>query len=812
MKKLLCVVVAIAMLLSNLAIVASAADTTFTVAGDFLTPAWDPTANEMTAGTYEFDGAAYDYALTAEVAAAGTYNFKVTNGTWEVAYPAANFTFVTTDAGEVTIYFDSTTQAIAVGGDIIDNSEFVVESVTAVGNGDGAWLNGVNWDPAATENDLTEIEPGVWQIVYENIEDYDMYQVKFAVNHSWAYNWTSDGVFDGQINPNNVVEVNGSTVTLTIDINGFDFATKEGSVVTSFEVTPPVEETEPSEEPSSEEPSSEEPSSEEPSEEPSSEEPSSEEPSSEEPSSEEPSSEEPSSEEPSEDAFFSVAGDFLTPAWTPAANEMTKGAYEFDGVAYDYAITAEVAAAGTYNFKVTNGTWDVAYPANNVTFTATAAGEVTIYFDSTTQAIAIDGEILDKSEFVVDSITAVGNGDGAWLNGVAWDPAATENDLTEIEPGVWQIVYENIEAYDVYQVKFAVNHSWAYNWSSDGIFDGQINPNNVVEVDGSTVTLTIDINGFNFATKEGTVVTSFVVTPPEEEPSSEEPSSEEPSSEEPEVKNVIYFDANSANWGEFKKVFCHVWVYGGDAFYSWQAKKETCTDADGDGIWEYNFDDKGIALEDGVLYAVIFSNENGAQTYNLLFDTTCLEDTAYVVEDVYENPEDSSKTCQVAFWKNQDPAVFGPEMVITSLGNVIGTCVPTTTTAQGILEAWLANAAKIDNVRTYTGKTDQQIIDDIAEGLGLTAAEAADAIANTEAVVDWNEEDSLIGYEPVIGDVNGDGDVTVLDATLVQRAVAKTSSLDDTQAACADVNGDGDVSVLDATIIQRFVAKIITEF
>ena len=151
-------------------------------------------------------------------------------------------------------------------------------------------------------------------------------------------------------------------------------------------------------------------------------------------------------------------------------------------------------------------------------------------------------------------------------------------------------------------------------------------------------------------------------------------------------------------------------------------------------------------------------------------------------------------------------------MVITSLGNVIGTCVPTTTTAQGILEAWLANAAKIDNVRTYTGKTDQQIIDDIAEGLGLTAAEAADAIANTEAVVDWNEEDSLIGYEPVIGDVNGDGDVTVLDATLVQRAVAKTSPLDETQAACADVNGDGDVTVLDATIIQRFVAKIITEF
>ncbi|MDO4748841.1 MAG: dockerin type I domain-containing protein, partial [Eubacteriales bacterium] len=279
-----------------------------------------------------------------------------------------------------------------------------------------------------------------------------------------------------------------------------------------------------------------------------------------------------------------------------------------------------------------------------------------------------------------------------------------------------------------------------------------------------------------------------------------------------EVKNVIYFDSNTANWGEFSKVFCHVWVYGGDAFYSWQSKKQACTDADGDGIWEYDFDAKGIVLEEGVLYAVIFSNENAAQTYNLLFDTNCLEDTAYVAEDVYENPEDSSKTCQVAFWTNQDPAVYGPEMVITSLGNVIGTCIPSSTTAQGILEAFLANAAKLENVKTYTGKNDQKAIDDIAEDLGLTVEETAEAIANTGAVVDWNADDSLIGYEPVLGDVNCDGEVSVLDATIVQRVVAKTTTLTDAESALADVNGDGEVSVLDATTIQRLVAKIITEF
>ncbi len=211
----------------------------FTVAGDCMTPAWDPASNEMTKGEYEFGGVAYDYALTTD-AEEGTWNFKVTNGTWDVAYPAQNFSFTVTDFGSVTIYFNSTTHEIAVDGEYIDNSEFVVEVITAVGNGDGTWLNGASWDQTDSTNDMTEVAPGVWEITYENIDAYDSYEVKFAVNHSWTYNWTIDGVFDGQTNIGQVVEEDGSTVTLRIDINGFDFKTKEGTVVTAFEVTPPT--------------------------------------------------------------------------------------------------------------------------------------------------------------------------------------------------------------------------------------------------------------------------------------------------------------------------------------------------------------------------------------------------------------------------------------------------------------------------------------------------------------------------------------------------------------------------------------------
>ena len=61
------------------------------------------------------------------------------------------------------------------------------------------------------------------------------------------------------------------------------------------------------------------------------------------------------------------------------------------------------------------------------------------------------------------------------------------------------------------------------------------------------------------------------------------------------------------------------------------------------------------------------------------------------------------------------------------------------------------------------------------------------------------------------GDVDGDGKVSVVDATLVQRHVAKLTTLDATQLLAADTYKDGEITVVDATTIQRFVAKLITE-
>lgn len=63
------------------------------------------------------------------------------------------------------------------------------------------------------------------------------------------------------------------------------------------------------------------------------------------------------------------------------------------------------------------------------------------------------------------------------------------------------------------------------------------------------------------------------------------------------------------------------------------------------------------------------------------------------------------------------------------------------------------------------------------------------------------------------GDVNLDGEITILDATTVQRAVAKIIELSPIQEANAIINNNYDsISVTEATAIQRVVAKIDPPF
>lgn len=207
----------------------------------------------------------------------------------------------------------------------------------------------------------------------------------------------------------------------------------------------------------------------------------------------------------------------------------------------------------------------------------------------------------------------------------------------------------------------------------------------------------------------------------------------------------IYFDTNGTGWNNFDLIAFHIWAIDDDSFtgFDWGGKKENGTD-EGNGIWSYDIASKIAPLQDGKQYCVIFYSKIGGsaamQTYNLLMGTPCLGKTAACDGTTYENPEDSNKTALAAFWGGVDAATYGPELKITSIGNVVGTCCAASTSPYAMFVDFLTNT--LPNARTFSGKDDQKLLDDTAAALGLGQDLIKKAIAETGADVKWEEAKS----------------------------------------------------------------------
>ncbi|WP_407382624.1 S8 family peptidase [Ruminococcus sp.] len=60
----------------------------------------------------------------------------------------------------------------------------------------------------------------------------------------------------------------------------------------------------------------------------------------------------------------------------------------------------------------------------------------------------------------------------------------------------------------------------------------------------------------------------------------------------------------------------------------------------------------------------------------------------------------------------------------------------------------------------------------------------------------------------ILGDADGDGQVTSIDAALMQRELADFSSGASLLLRAADVDGDGDLQITDVTLLQRYLAEM----
>ncbi len=229
---------------------------------------------------------------------------------------------------------------------------------------------------------------------------------------------------------------------------------------------------------------------------------------------------------------------------------------------------------------------------------------------------------------------------------------------------------------------------------------------------------------------------------------------------------TINFYLYSTGWSSNSEVLFYVYeVSTGEGLIPWGSKKLIGTNR-GDGICSY--DPSLMNLVPGIQYAIIFyDRKSGDQTYDLLFDTSCLGDIAYCTGNRLENPVDCNKTCKEAKWKNSS---LGSRLQITSIGNVIGETCPRHTSPYAMFVQFLKYT--LNNARDYSGKTDQQLLDHIASRLNLSNDDVSKAIAEAGVWVNWTPPyvppteppiDSY-GYIPgeyyLTGSINGDNSGT----------------------------------------------------
>ncbi len=99
--------------------------------------------------------------------------------------------------------------------------------------------------------------------------------------------------------------------------------------------------------------------------------------------------------------------------------------------------------------------------------------------------------------------------------------------------------------------------------------------------------------------------------------------------------------------------------------------------------------------------------------------------------------------------------------------------------------------------------------------------------ANTSLLALWSEREEDISrdidtdtdiaddqyfnftFDGLLGDVNFDFYVSLLDVVMIQKHISLSSDFNDTQIRCADIDMDGEITMLDVVYEQKYIAKLV---
>lgn len=211
---------------------------------------------------------------------------------------------------------------------------------------------------------------------------------------------------------------------------------------------------------------------------------------------------------------------------------------------------------------------------------------------------------------------------------------------------------------------------------------------------------------------------------------------------------TIAFDANSTDWTGYKNIRFHIWdCESNESFFTWGSKREFATNI-GNGIWSYDLENKGITLEEGKTYGIMFSSDAGHTTYPLLFDASVIKNLAYCDGNSVESPYGDVAIYDMAFWYNQDAQQLGPELIISEKGELVGSCMNPTTNEYKMFEDYLSYTHL--TATFLTGKSDQELIDNLAVELSLSIDDVQNLISASPIYINWNYYDSILSRKDVL--------------------------------------------------------------
>ena len=229
---------------------------------------------------------------------------------------------------------------------------------------------------------------------------------------------------------------------------------------------------------------------------------------------------------------------------------------------------------------------------------------------------------------------------------------------------------------------------------------------------------------------------------------------------------------------------------------------------------------KYVTLPDDSYNIKITATDDGTMSYsvcdlNVLENTsktTCFENikinknseysgkvvsgSEYKQDDIALCNNNQKVSCKVSSYTNKNKvAVSNIKLSSSSLSLLIG--------EQHTISAGVApqNASN----KSVTWYSENPEIAKVDEYGNVTAVSSGKTKIVCVSLEDNIKSECDVEVKCPFGDVNGDGEITIEDATLIQKAVAGIATFDADQKVLADVNGDGEVSVFDVTLIQKYI-------